>query len=88
MDAEPTDENIEKIIDLVRGSNTLYCEAYFIEADRDRARERHHLTARLAGKIAREGGVDNLVVTHFSPKYRGSESSPEQEAMEEFKGRQ
>jgi ribonuclease Z len=88
MDAEPNDENIEKIIDLVRGSNTLYCEAYFMEADRDRARERHHLTARLAGRIAREGCIDNLVVTHFSPKYRGSESSPEQEAMEEFKGGQ
>ncbi len=84
MDVEPSEDNVEKIIGLVKGSNTFYCEAYFIDEDRDRAFERHHLTARLAGRIAREAGVRELVVTHFSPKYLGAERTPEQEALEEF----
>jgi ribonuclease Z len=86
MDAEPSEDNIEKIIGLVKDSNTLYCEAYFMEEDRDRAFERHHLTARLAGRIAREAHVHELVVTHFSPKYRGAECTPGHEALEEFQG--
>jgi ribonuclease Z len=86
MDTEPSEDNVENIIELVKDSNTLYCEAYFMEEDRDRAFERHHLTARLAGRIAREARVHELVVTHFSPKYRGAERTPEQEALEEFQG--
>lgn len=86
MDAEPDKENIARIIDLSRDADTLYCEAYFIEADRDRAHQRHHLTASLAGRIAREAGVRELVVTHFSPRYHGLDTSPEEEAMREFKG--
>ncbi|GAB4390807.1 MAG: ribonuclease Z [Thermodesulfovibrionales bacterium] len=85
-DASPEKENIDKITELARGSDTLYCEAYFVEADRERARERSHLTGRLAGRIARESGSRSLVAMHFSPKYRGSHISPEKEAMEEFRG--
>lgn len=84
MDAEPDEDNVAKIIDLARDADTLYCEAYFMDADRDRALQRHHLTARLAGKIAREAGVRELVVTHFSPKYMSSGESPEREALDEF----
>jgi ribonuclease Z len=84
MDASPEEDNLRKIGDLVRDSDTLYCEAYFLEADRDRAVERNHLTARLAGEIARLGKVKNLVVMHFSPKYRTDPAAIEREAMEEF----
>jgi ribonuclease Z len=84
MDVAPDDENIKKILELIQDSDTFYCEAYFLDADRERAVERNHLTAKLVGKIAREGGVKNLVPMHFSPKYRNSPVSPEEEAMEEF----
>ena len=87
-DASLTDENIDKIIELVHDSDTLYCEAYFLEKDRDRAIERSHLTARTAGRIAREANVKNLVVMHFSPKYRKESESPEDEAMREFRNRE
>ena len=70
--------NIKKIIDFVKDSDTLYCEAYFLEKDRERAVERHHLTAKTAGRIAREAGVKNLVVMHFSPKYREFPDEPEE----------
>jgi ribonuclease Z len=71
----------------VRDADTLYCEAYFLEADAERARERNHLTAALAGRIAREAGVRELVLAHFSPKYRGHGETPEEEALKEFRRR-
>jgi ribonuclease Z len=85
-DASLTEENISKIIELVHDADTLYCEAYFLEKDRDRALERSHLTAKTAGRIAREARVKNLVVMHFSPKYRKESETPEDEAMREFRG--
>jgi ribonuclease Z len=69
----------------VRDSDTLYCEAYFLEKDRDRALERFHLTAKTAGRIAKEGKVKNFVAMHFSPKYRSQSETPEDEAIREFK---
>ncbi|MFZ5998754.1 MAG: ribonuclease Z [Nitrospirota bacterium] len=85
-DVSPTDDNIEKIIPFVSGSDQLFCEAYFLERDRERAIERHHLTAALAGKIAREAKVGHLDLLHFSPKYRDTVLALYQEAMREFRG--
>jgi ribonuclease Z len=86
MDVSPTDENIGKIIPFVKGSDILFCEAYFLEKDRDRAEKRHHLTAALAGRIAREAGVGSLEIMHFSPKYRHCVDELYNEAIKEFKG--
>jgi ribonuclease Z len=79
-DASPTEENLGKIIALVKGSDQLFCEAYFLEQDRERARERNHLTAALAGRIGREAAVGALVLMHFSPKYRNDPEALYQEA--------
>ncbi len=84
-DLSPEEENISKVIELAMGSDTLYCEAYFLDEDRERAIERHHLTARIAGEIARKAKVKNLALMHFSPKYRESLDRIESEAMEEFR---
>lgn len=83
-DVSINEPNIRKIIDFVYGSDTLYCEAYFMEKDKDRALERSHLTAKTAGKIAKEARVKNLVAMHFSPKYRNKTETPESEALIEF----
>jgi ribonuclease Z len=56
-----------------------------MDKDIDRALKRFHLTAKITGRIAREAGVKNLLVMHFSPKYRALNENPEQEAMEEFR---
>ncbi|GAB6183688.1 ribonuclease Z [Thermodesulfovibrio hydrogeniphilus] len=69
MDVAPIDENIEKIIQFVSGSDILFCEAFFLNRDRERALERNHLTAWVTGKIAREAGVGELKILHISPKY-------------------
>jgi ribonuclease Z len=83
-DVAATDENIHKIIDLIRDSDSFYCEAYFLDKDRDRASERFHLTAKITGTIAREAKVKNLTVMHFSPKYRDEADGPAAEALREF----
>ncbi|MGC8795486.1 MAG: ribonuclease Z [Thermodesulfovibrio sp.] len=69
MDVAPVEENIKKIIDFVKGSDVLFCEAYFLSKDMERAIERNHLTAALAGKIAKEAEVKELIILHISPKY-------------------
>lgn len=85
-DVAPAEENIEKIVPFVRGADLLFCEAYFLEKERDRARERHHLTAALAGRIAREARVGGLELVHLSPKYKECPDALSAEAMEAFRG--
>lgn len=83
-DVSLTDENVAKIIEFVRNSDTLYCEAYFLEKDLARALQRFHLTAKTAGRIARQAQVRHLAAMHFSPRYRDREESPADEALKEF----
>lgn len=85
-DAIGSEENIRKIRELVRGSDMLYIEAYFLQRDNDRAKERYHLTAREAGRMAREAGVGRMVLFHFSPKYIDNPEEILKEAEEEFRG--
>ncbi len=85
VDTIGSEENIKKIIELVKGSDVLYIEAYFLDKDRDRAKERYHLTAKQAGIIAKEAGVGRLVVFHFSPKYIDNPEEVVKEAEEELK---
>lgn len=69
IDVAPIEENIQKIIDFVKGSDILFCEAYFLGKDKDRAIERNHLTAETTGKIAKDADVKEVVIIHISPKY-------------------
>ena len=85
-DVSPEEANIEKIVGLVTDSDTLYCEAYFLHEDMERAVERHHLTAKIAGEIARKAGVRNLSLIHFSPKYMDRVEEIKAEAMREYTG--
>lgn len=84
VDVLGSDENICKIIELIKDSDLLFIEAYFLEKDRDRAALRYHLTAQQAGRIAREAGVKKMIVFHFSPKYTGNLGELVQEAEDEF----
>ncbi len=85
VDVLGSGENVNKIVNLVKGSDTLYIESYFLHDDRDRAKDRYHLTAREAGRIAREAEVGRLKVLHFSPKYMNSPELLIQEAEEAFR---
>jgi ribonuclease Z len=82
--AQLKDINIRKITALALGSDILYIEAYFLDKDRHRAQERCHLTAKQAGRIAREAGIGKLVVFHFSPKYTDAPEELVEESEAEF----
>lgn len=84
-DVAINNDNIEKLTEFARDSDTFYCEAYFMDKDMDRALQRFHLTAKITGRIARKAGVRNLVAMHFSPKYREQDEKPEDEALREFR---
>ena len=52
------------LVDLAAGANTLVAEATFQGQDKPAP---HHLTATEAGEIAREAGVERLILTHLLP---------------------
>jgi ribonuclease Z len=85
-DCQGTEANIKKIIGFARGADLLFCEAAFLARDRDKAHERGHLTAKQAGRAAREAGVADVQVYHFSPRYEAAPELLYQEAQQEFNG--
>lgn len=60
----------EDLIPQLKGVDTLYHEATFGEEMIERARDTHHSTARQAGTLARKAEVGQLVIGHFSARYR------------------
>ncbi len=64
-----SEENKKKIINLVKNSDVLYCEAPFLEEDEEQASKVYHLTSKQAGEIAQEANVKELIVFHFSRRY-------------------
>lgn len=58
-----------KVIDFVRGVDVLIHEATYLDEERTQARQRYHSTAKQAAEIAREAGVGQLILTHFSSMY-------------------
>jgi ribonuclease Z len=84
VDARYDEGNEEKIVELVRGADILYCESPYLDRDAGKAGERYHLTAKQAGLMARKAGVRDLVVFHFSPRYTGQGNQIAREAMDAF----
>lgn len=60
-------------VDLARGADVLIHESTYAEELRAEAAERGHSTARDAAQIAAAAGVRQLVLTHFSSRYRDVE---------------
>jgi ribonuclease Z len=82
-----TARNVERILTLARGADTLVIEAPFLDADRAQARARHHLTAREAGTLARWAAVRRVIPFHYSPRYADRYELLEQEVRAAFEGR-
>ncbi|MFF9115724.1 ribonuclease Z [Streptomyces massasporeus] len=54
---------------LAEGCDMLVIESTFLDEDEELAVEHGHLTAGQAARVARDGGVRHLVLTHFSQRY-------------------
>lgn len=61
------------IVDSVKGVSVLYHEATYADDALDRAGARFHSTASQAAMIARDAGVGQLIIGHFSKAYRNEE---------------
>ena len=70
-DLADTDDNRRRLQALARDAHTLFCEAFFVEADTEQAEKTGHLTARACGEIAAAAGVSWLAPFHFSRRYAG-----------------
>ncbi|MCL4109817.1 UNVERIFIED_CONTAM: hypothetical protein GTU68_059564 [Idotea baltica] len=68
-----TDADRPEIIDWIRGTDTLVCEAQYRHSDLDLALKNHHSTTQLVGEIARDAEVGELVLQHISRRYSASE---------------
>jgi ribonuclease Z len=81
------------LADLARGAKLFLCESTYLESHRDLAKQHHHLTATQAAEIARSAGAEQLILTHFSARYRDSEEFakearpifPHTQAAEDFR---
>jgi len=81
-----TPENRDRVQALAGEADLLICEASFLHEDEALARERHHLTARQAGELARDAGVLALAPFHMSTRYPGREAELLSEAAAIFGG--
>lgn len=81
-----SEEDARRIEDLARGAEILFIEGGFLEADAERAAEKHHLTALQSGELAKRAGVKRMVLFHFSPKYQGQGRLLAEEAQRAFEG--
>lgn len=79
-------ENIGRIVDLARDATVLFIEAAFLHEDEALASDRHHLTARQAGTIARQAHVQRLITLHYSSRYEDRPAALAQEAETWFRG--
>jgi ribonuclease Z len=70
-------------LDLAAGVDLLVCEATFLSTEQHLAAKYGHLTARQAGRLAAQAGARQLVLTHFSNRYRDVQDFAD-EASEEF----
>jgi ribonuclease Z len=72
---------------LAADADLLVIESTFLESEAELASSYAHLTARQAGRLAADAGVRELVLTHFSQRYRYEQAHRfADEAAQEFDG--
>jgi len=73
----------EAVLTLARDARIMLCESTYLEPERDLAKKHFHLTAKQAAELAKEAGVEQLILTHFSARYPDA-SAFEEEARTVF----
>ena len=86
VDTVFNDRNRKKIVELVDSADIFFCESPFLADEEERGQARFHLTSRQAGTLAREAGVKQLQVFHFSSRHKDCREQFYNEAQEAFQG--
>ncbi|MGW8684171.1 ribonuclease Z [Streptomyces sp. NPDC055817] len=74
------------VSELAEGCDMLVIESTFLDGDHQLAADHGHLTAGQAARVAAEGGVRHLVLTHFSQRYSDPEEFERQARAVGFTG--
>ncbi|MCI0382757.1 MAG: ribonuclease Z [Chlamydiae bacterium] len=59
----------KEAVDIAKKANLFLCESTYLEEHRDLAEKHQHLTAKQAAEVAKQAGVRELILTHFSARY-------------------
>lgn len=70
-------------LEIAREAKVLLCDSTYTEEHRDLAYSHFHLTSKQAALLAKEAGVKQLILTHFSARYQNLREM-EMEAKEIF----
>jgi ribonuclease Z len=73
----------ESFLPYIMGADTIYHECTYLESEAEKAGKRFHSTARQAAEVARMAGAKQLLLGHFSSKYKELDAFRE-EASEIF----
>jgi ribonuclease Z len=72
---------VDSLVEVCQGADGLVCEATYLDAEADMAKQFAHLTARQAADLAKRAGVQKLILTHISRRYREKEVIAEAQAI-------
>lgn len=63
----------DSFLDVIQGADTIYHECTYLDRDADKAEKRFHSTAAQAAQLAKMANAKQLLLGHFSSKYRDLE---------------
>ncbi len=63
----------DSFLDVIKGADTIYHECTYLDADKDKAAKRFHSTASQAAELAKMANANQLLLGHFSSKYKDLE---------------
>lgn len=59
----------KRVAEAVKGVDTIFHEATYVDADKEKAHQRGHSTASEAARVALEAGANRLIIGHYSKSY-------------------
>ena len=68
----------DSFLHIIKGADTIYHECTYLEADKAKAIARYHSTAMQAAEVAGMAGAKQLLLGHFSSKYKELEAFREE----------
>ena len=61
---------IDNLLDVCRNADAVVIESTYLDEEAEMAAQFSHLTARMGAELAQKAGVNKLILTHISRRYR------------------